>query len=76
MPQFDTFSFLSQVTWTFFFFGLIFLINSYCRFPKYEPILKGNDWGRFVPAQDHERMLELQAMGPHMKDEEGEFSFR
>ena len=49
------------------------ILNRKCRFPKYEPILKGNDWGRFVPAQDHERMLELQAMGPHMKDEEGEF---
>ena len=49
------------------------ILNRKCRFPKYEPILKGNDWGRFVPAQDHERMLELQAMGPYMKDEEGEF---
>jgi len=49
------------------------ILNRKCRFPKYEPILKGNDWGRFVPAQDHERMLELQAMGPHMKDEDGEF---
>ena len=47
--------------------------NRKCRFPKYEPILKGSDWGRFVPAQDHERMLELQAMGEFMKDEEGEF---
>ena len=49
------------------------ILNRKCRFPKYEPILKGNDWGRFVPAQDHERMLELQAMGPYIKDEEGEF---
>ena len=49
------------------------ILNRKCRFPKYEPILKGNDWGRFVPAQDRERMLELQAMGEFMKDEEGEF---
>ena len=49
------------------------ILNRKCRFPKYEPILKGSDWGRFVPAQDHERMLELQAMGEFMKDEEGEF---
>jgi len=49
------------------------ILNRKCRFPKYEPILKGSDWGRFVPAQDHERMLELQAMGEFVKDEEGEF---
>jgi len=49
------------------------ILNRKCRFPKYEPILKGSDWGRFVPAQDHERMLELQKMGPHLKDEEDEF---
>ena len=49
------------------------ILNRKCRFPKYEPILKGNDWGKYIPPQDHERMLELQAMGPHMKDEEGEF---
>ena len=47
------------------------ILNRKCRFPKYEPILKGSDWGRFVPAQDHERMLELQAMGPNELDEEG-----
>nr|UPY84890.1 orf 104 [Emiliania huxleyi]UPY85241.1 orf 104 [Gephyrocapsa ericsonii]WJW65448.1 ATPase subunit 8 [Emiliania huxleyi] len=40
MPQFDTFSFLSQVTWTFFFFGLIFLINSYSLFPAAAAVLK------------------------------------
>ena len=49
------------------------ILNRKCRFPKYEPILKGNDWGKYIPPQDHERMLELQAMGPYMKDDEGEF---
>ena len=49
------------------------ILNRKCRFPKYEPVLKGNDWGKYIPPQDHERMLELQAMGPYMKDEEGEF---
>jgi DNA polymerase I-like protein with 3'-5' exonuclease and polymerase domains len=47
------------------------ILNRKCRFPKYEPILKGSNWGTFVPAQDHERMLELQAMGPHELDDEG-----
>ena len=47
------------------------ILNRKCRFPKYEPILKGSSWGTFVPAQDHERMLELQAMGPHELDDEG-----
>ena len=41
-----------------------------CRFPKYGPILRGRDWGTYVPAEDHERILELQAMGPHLKDNE------
>jgi len=40
MPQFDTFSFFSQITWTFFFFGLIFLINSYSLFPVAAVVLK------------------------------------
>lgn len=40
MPQFDTFSFFSQITWTFFFFGLIFLINSYSLFPAAAVVLK------------------------------------
>jgi hypothetical protein len=40
MPQFDTFSFFSQITWTFFFFCLIFLINSYSLFPVAAVVLK------------------------------------
>ena len=47
------------------------LLDRHCRFPKYEPILKGSDWGTFVPAEDHERMLELQKMGPTILDSEG-----
>jgi len=47
------------------------LLERRCRFPKYEPILRGNDWGKYVPAEDHERMLELQEMGEFLKDEEG-----
>ena len=47
------------------------LLGRRCRFPKYEPILRGSDWGTFVPAQDHETILELQKMGPHQLDEEG-----
>ena len=47
------------------------LLDRRCRFPKYEPVLKGSDWGTFVPAEDHERMLELQKMGPTIIDEEG-----
>ena len=47
------------------------LLDRRCRFPKYEPILKGSDWGTFVPAEDHERMLELQKMGPTILDSEG-----
>ena len=46
------------------------LLGRRCRFPKYEPILRGSDWGTFVPAEDHERILELQAMGPYLKDNE------
>jgi DNA polymerase I-like protein with 3'-5' exonuclease and polymerase domains len=47
------------------------LLNRKCRFPKYEPVLRGADWGTFVPAEDHERMLELKEMGPVLKDFEG-----
>jgi len=48
------------------------LLGRRCRFPKYEPILRGSDWGKYVPAEDQERMLELQQMGEFLKDEEGE----
>ena len=41
------------------------------RFPKYEPILRGDDWGTYVQAEDYDRMLELKQMGPWLKDEEG-----
>ena len=47
------------------------LLGRRCRFPKYEPVLRGSDWGTFVPAEDHERMLELQEMGPELLDLEG-----
>jgi DNA polymerase I-like protein with 3'-5' exonuclease and polymerase domains len=47
------------------------LLGRRCRFPKYEPILRGSDWGTFVPAEDHDTMLELQEMGPHLKDRDG-----
>src|SRR6056300_427634 len=47
------------------------LLRRRCRFPKYEPILRGSDWGTYVPAEDHETMLELQKMGPHLKDSDG-----
>ena len=47
------------------------LLGRRCRFPKYEPVLRGSDWGTFVPAEDHERMLELQEMGPELLDHEG-----
>jgi len=47
------------------------LLGRRCRFPKYEPILRGDDWGKYVPAEDHERMLELQEMGEYLKDEDG-----
>ena len=40
------------------------LLDRRCRFPKYEPVLRGKEWGTFIPAEDHERMLELQKMGP------------
>jgi DNA polymerase I-like protein with 3'-5' exonuclease and polymerase domains len=44
------------------------LLGRRCRFPKYEPILRGADWGHYVPPEDDERMRELQEMGPHLKD--------
>jgi len=47
------------------------LLGRRCRFPKYEPVLRGDDWGKYVPAEDHERMLELQQMGPTIIDEDG-----
>jgi DNA polymerase I-like protein with 3'-5' exonuclease and polymerase domains len=49
------------------------LLGRRCRFPKYEPILKGSDWGTFVHAEDHERMEELKDMGPYLKDHEDNF---
>src|SRR6056300_14849 len=47
------------------------LLRRRCRFPKYEPILRGSDWGTYVPAEDHETTLELQKMGQHLKDADG-----
>jgi len=47
------------------------LLGRRCRFPKYEPILRGSDWGTFVPAADHEKMKELKEMGPHLLDDNG-----
>ena len=47
------------------------LLGRRCRFPKYEPVLRGDDWGKYVPAEDHERMLELQQMGPTFLEENG-----
>ena len=47
------------------------LLGRRCRFPKYEPILKGNDWGKYIPPEDEERMKELQEMGPVLIDFEG-----
>jgi DNA polymerase I-like protein with 3'-5' exonuclease and polymerase domains len=47
------------------------LLGRRCRFPKYEPILRGSDWGTFVPAQDHDTILELQKMGPYELDDDG-----
>ena len=49
------------------------LLGRRCRFPKYEPVLRGSDWGTFVHAEDHERMEELRAMGPYLKDNEDNF---
>jgi DNA polymerase I-like protein with 3'-5' exonuclease and polymerase domains len=47
------------------------LLGRRCRFPKYEPILKGTSWGKFVPAEDYETMMELKNMGPYLLDEDG-----
>ena len=47
------------------------LLGRRCRFPKYEPILKGSDWGKYIPPEDEERMKELQEMGPVLIDFEG-----
>jgi len=44
------------------------ILGRRCRFPKYEPVLRGDDWGTYVPAEDEERMKELQDMGPVLKD--------
>jgi hypothetical protein len=33
--------------------------------------LNGADWDTYVPPEDDERMRELQEMGPHLKDFEG-----
>jgi len=48
------------------------ILGRRCRFPKYEPILRGSDWGTFVPAEDHETMLELKKMGPYLLDDNGD----
>ena len=47
------------------------LLKRQCRFPKYEPILQGRDWGKYIRAEDKERMLELQEMGEFLKDDDG-----
>ena len=47
------------------------ILGRRCRFPKYEPILRGSDWGTFVPAEDHDTMMELKEMGPHLLDDNG-----
>ena len=47
------------------------LLKRRCRFPRWEPILRGSDWGKYVPAEDYDRMLELQEMGPTILDEDG-----
>jgi DNA polymerase I-like protein with 3'-5' exonuclease and polymerase domains len=47
------------------------ILGRRCRFPKYQPIIIGTDWQTYVPPEDHERMLEFQEMGPHLKDFEG-----
>ena len=44
------------------------LLGRRCRFPKYEPILRGSDWGKYIPPEDEERMQDLQKMGPYLKD--------
>ena len=47
------------------------LLGRRCRFPKYEPILRGSDWGKYIPPEDEERMQDLQKMGPYIKNDEG-----
>ena len=47
------------------------ILKRKCRFPRWEPILRGNDWGKYVPAEDYDRMKELQQMGPTLIDDEG-----
>jgi len=47
------------------------LLGRRCRFPRWEPILRGSDWGKYVPAEDYDKMLELQQMGPTLIDEDG-----
>ncbi len=42
------------------------LLDRRCRFPKYEPILRGSDWGKYISPEDEERMKELQEMGPSL----------
>mgnify|MGYP003315721542 CR=1 FL=1 len=39
------------------------LLGRRCRFPKYEPVLRGDDWGKYVPEHDLDRMLELKLLG-------------
>ena len=46
------------------------ILGRRCRFPKYEPILRGSDWGTFVPAEDHDTMMELKEMGPYLLDDD------
>jgi len=40
MPQFDTFTFLSQITWVFFLFSIVYLSISYSLSPITATILK------------------------------------
>jgi len=43
------------------------LLGRRCRFPKYEPILNGSDWGKYIPPEDEERMKELTRNGTSVK---------
>ena len=38
------------------------LLGRRCRFQHYAPILKGTEWGKYVQAEDEEKMLPLQNM--------------
>ena len=40
MPQFDTFTYFSQVTWVFFLFGIVYIAISYSLSPITATILK------------------------------------